>query len=202
MNKLIAMAVLTIVLLAQSVMADQFDTIKKRLAEVDCYFVRFVSVLSSSVFDTSDSSNGFATIARDGRYHIVLGSDVYSFDGKTTHAYSYATNQLIIENLDSGGIANKEISFLLRIDEYYVTQRRSNDREYKLVRKKGAAPANIPDSMTVILDSNRGGIMRIEYLDINDEPVTIDLLTQQFDVGCADSNFAPSYPDSAETIKL
>lgn len=191
-----------VMLLAQSAAADQFDVIKKKLAEADCYSVRFVSVLSSSVFKSKDSSNGFAQIARDGRYHIMLGNDVYSSDGRTSCAYSQSTNQLIIEKLDSGRVANKEISFLSRLDEYYVTQRGKGDKEYVLTRKKGAGAANVPDSMSVTIDSTQSRISRIEYLDINDEPVSIELLSQQFERNCADSVFAPAYPDSAETIKL
>jgi outer membrane lipoprotein-sorting protein len=182
--------------------ADQFDGIKKRIAEADCVSFEFLSVLSSSVFDTRDSSRGTAQIARDGRYVIVLGNDVYLCNGKSAYTYSPSTNQVIVEPLDSGRVASKEISFLTRLDEYYETRCIEANQKYRLTKKVDVSAGNIPDSMLVIIDTGRQQIDHIDYLDVNDEQVRVVLTEQKLDLECNDSVFVPAFPDSAETVKL
>ncbi len=195
--------VIQIVLLCcQSFAADQFDGIKKTLADADCCSFEFVSVLSSSVFDTKDTSRGTAQIARDGRYRIVLGSDIYLCDGAAAYTYSPVSNQVIVERLDSGRTANKEVSFLTRLDDYYTTRCLQPNRRYSLTRRAGTDGGNIPDSMVVTIDDNRRRIARLDYLDVNDEQVSIVLTAQRFGIACDDSIFAPAFPDSAETVKF
>jgi len=202
MKLLVTIIVMAVLLHSYSAGADQFDNIKKRIADAGCCSFDFISVLSSSVFDTKDSSRGKAHIARDGRYVVVLGKDVYLCDGKSTYTYSPSTNQVIVEPLDSGHIANKEISFLTRLDEYYVTQRVKANWEYRLTKKVGVSAGNIPDSMLVVIDADRQQIAHIDYLDVNDEQVSVVLIKQRLDSKCDDSVFLRAFPDSAETVKL
>ncbi|PWB75956.1 hypothetical protein C3F09_01465 [candidate division GN15 bacterium] len=187
---------------SNSIAADRFDAIKKKLADADCSSFKFVSILSSSVFDTKDSSRGTAQIAHDGRYRISLGADIYVCDGKSTYSYSPSTNQLVIQRLDSGSAVNKEISFLTRLDEYYTTQPVKPNQQYKLTRRAGLTAGNIPDSMLIVLDAGRQHIERIDYVDVNDEPVSIVLTDQKLNIKCDDRTFEPAFPDSAETVKL
>lgn len=189
-------------LFSLSTAADRFDSIKKELVDAGCCSFSFISVLSSSVFDTKDSSHGTAHIARDGRYQIVLGNDVYLCDGKSSYSYSPSTNQVIIEQLDSGHTVNKEISFLTRLDEYYITRCIKTNLQYALTKKTGVKAGNIPDSMLVTIDVEHRRIAHIDYFDVNDEQVSVVLLEQQLDSACGDSLFVPVFPDSAETVKL
>jgi len=202
MKLLAAIIVLAVTLNSFSAGADQFDGIKRRIAEADCCAFGFISVLSSSVFDTKDSSRGTAQIARDGRYVIVLGKDVYLCDGKSAYSYSPSTNQVIVEQIDSGHAADKEISFLTRLDEYYLTRCIQANQEYRLTKKVGVSASNIPDSMLVVIDADRQQIAHIDYLDVNDEQVRVVLIEQKLDPKCDDSVFVPAFPDSAETVKL
>src|SRR5512137_1242313 len=132
MKSVTAIVAQILLLCSLSTAADRFDSIKKSLAEADCCSFRFISVLSSSVFDTKDSSRGTAQIARDGRYMIVLGKDVYLCDGKSAYSYSPSTNQVVVEPLDSSRTVNKEISFLTRLDAYYVTRPIRTNQQYRL----------------------------------------------------------------------
>jgi outer membrane lipoprotein-sorting protein len=202
MRVIAAVIVIALVLITGAVRADQFDLIKKDIANADCCWFRFISILSSSVFETKDSSRGTALIARDGRYAISLGNDSYISDGKYAYTYSPTSNQAIISRLDSGRVANKEISFLTRLDQYYTTKCIKSDKRYYLMKKTGVDVQNIPDSMVITVDAVRKQIAAIDYYDINDEQVSVVLLEQNVTRGCNDSLFVPNFPDSAETVKL
>ena len=202
MRLIAAIVVIPVILTAGAVQADQFDQIKKNIAEADCCWYRFISILSSSVFDTKDSSRGTALIAQDGRYAITLGNDSYISDGKFAYTYSPTSNQAIISVLDSGRVANKEISFLTRLDKYYISRISKPNKEYHLTKRADVSVENIPDSMVVTVDAMRMQITRIDYLDINDEQVSVVILEQDLTKRCDDSLFVPVFPDSAETVKL
>jgi outer membrane lipoprotein-sorting protein len=197
-----AFIVVPLVLIGGAVRADRFDQIKRSISEADCCRFRFISILSSSVFETKDSSRGTAVIARDGRYAITLGADRYISDGEFAYTYSPTSNQAIVSRLDSGRTANKEISFLTRLDQYYTSTCVKPDKEYRLIKRAGSGVANIPDSMVVTVDAGRQRIIRLDYIDINDEQVSVVLLEQDISGKCRDSLFVPDFPDSAETVKL
>ena len=91
---------------------------------------------------------------------------------------------------------------MTRLDEYYVARCIKPNRQYRLVRKAKAGGGNIPDSMLVVVDAGRQQIAHIDYLDVNDEQVSVILIEQELGQKCNDSIFVPAFPDSAETVKL
>ena len=181
--------------------ADCFDRIKEELADASCVRIAFVSIVESEIFDVVDSTFGTAYIARDGRYHVRLGSDSYLYDGHFLHSYSEENNQVVVEQVDTIIAVGSTVSFITRLDEFYKTQRLKADREYRL-RKKSDSGGDLPDSMIVAIDPEKLRIVRLEYLDINEEPNTIILLEQSIDSICVQGEFEPAFPDSVEVLKL
>jgi outer membrane lipoprotein-sorting protein len=182
--------------------ADCFDQIKTRLASNQCTSIDFLSVLTSKVFKSQDTSRGTAYLSRDGRYHVTLDNDIYLCDGKLAYSYSASSNQVIVSPVDSSSSGGKELAFITRLDDYYKSRILKSNREYQLTRLATAKSGAIPDSLKVIVDSKKQRIVRIEYLDANDEKVNIILLEERRDDQCDDRRFVPNFPDSVETVKM
>ncbi len=180
---------------------DDFDRIKSRLAGAGCVRLEFVSIIESEIFDLVDSTSGTACLASDGRYHVTLGPDSYLYDGRLLYSFSYENNQVLIETVGDTTDYGREITFVTRLDEFYETFSLPTRERYRLLLRPGIA-GDLPDSMTVVISGDPPTIRRLEYYDINDEFNCIELLNQQLDATCADDDFTPAFPDSAETVKL
>ena len=46
---------------------DRFDDLKKELSSAECSYFEFISITESDIFESVDSINGSAWMARDGR---------------------------------------------------------------------------------------------------------------------------------------
>jgi outer membrane lipoprotein-sorting protein len=181
--------------------ADSFDEIKARLAKAGCNRFVFRSILQSSIFRQTDTTNGEAYIAADGRYRVTIGEDRYINDGRRLYSYSAAGNQVVEQKVDSTTAFSKEVSYLTRLDEFFKTSILKSDSEYRLVKKTGRMQ-NLPDSMHLVINRKALTIERFEYLDINDERVRIELLKQSSSETCTESLFEPDFPDSVERVRL
>jgi outer membrane lipoprotein-sorting protein len=186
---------------AGNLRADGFDRIKSRLAEAGCVRLDFISILESRIFRQTDSTTGSAYISRDGRYRVTVGSDEYLCDGGSLYGYSPENNQVTIQTVDSTNAFSREVSYVTRLDEFFTTSTIKPNRTYRLVRKS-TSMQNLPDSMTVTIDSRAQKILEIDYLDINDEPVRLVFTHQATDSTCTDSSFKPDFPDSVERVRM
>lgn len=179
-------------------MADSFDLIKKNMSEADCVALDFLSVISSDLFDSVDTTRGSAIIAKSGKYDIKLGLDRYSFDSLFSYSYSVENNQVIIE---SAGLEENQVSFITRLDEFYKTAIIVPDSAYFLTRF-GETNQDIPDSMIVFIDPVVQKIELIEYFDVNDDLNQIIIIFQDTEADCPSGSFTPVYPDSVERVRL
>ncbi|MEW5995897.1 MAG: hypothetical protein AB1744_16090 [Candidatus Zixiibacteriota bacterium] len=142
--------------------ADPFEIIKDRLAAAACTRIDFLSLLESDVFDLTDTVEGSAYVARDGRFHVTLGPDQYVNDLAYLYSYSSENNQVVIETVGNRDNVSKEISFVTRLDEFYQTESIQPGYSYRL-RKQGADESNTPDSLTVFIDRDSLLLKRLEY---------------------------------------
>jgi outer membrane lipoprotein-sorting protein len=181
--------------------ADRFDSIKADLARAECTEFEFISVIESEIFDQTDSTSGVAYIAHDGRYNVHVGRDQYLFDGTYLYSYSADNNQVVIEDVAAEDEISREISFITRLDQFYLSHPVNPDREYRLTKKKGVE-GDMPDSAVVFINSEDSKIDRLEYYDVNDELTVITILQQHSDSVCNEGQFKPAYPDSVERVKL
>ncbi|MDH3891587.1 MAG: outer membrane lipoprotein carrier protein LolA [candidate division Zixibacteria bacterium] len=181
--------------------ADRFEAVKTRLASAECVRLDFVNVIHSDIFDVVDSTFGSACLASDGRYRVRLGDDTYLYDGTDLHSYSRENNQVVIEAVNADSEAFSEVRFLTHLEEFFETQPQSSANSYRLLRRRDSV-GDLPDSMTVIIHSEKLQIDRLEFFDINDEFNTIELLHQQLDSVCTEVDFIPNFPDSVETVKM
>ena len=195
--------VLGIVALCHSATPDsgRFDAVKERLASAECVRLDFVNIIHSDIFDIVDTSFGSVCLASDGRYQVRLGDDTYLYDGRDLHSYSKENNQVVVETVDADSDAGSEVTFLMRLEELFETKAQQTANSYNLLRRKDSV-GDLPDSMTVIIDPEKLQIDRLEFYDINDEFNIIELLHQQLDSACTETDFAPNFPDSVETVKL
>jgi outer membrane lipoprotein-sorting protein len=184
-----------------AVAADRFAVIKTELAEAPCVRFEFLSIIESEIFDQTDTVEGEAYIARDGRYNVTIGTEQYLFDGDKLYSYSADNNQVVIESIDEKEETGSQISFITRLDEFYRTQVVTPGERYRLARKADVQ-GELPDSISVILSPQENRIARLEYFDVNDERNVIVILKQLPDTVCFDERFRPNFPDSVEKIKL
>lgn len=181
---------------------DPFQRVKQELAEAVCARFDFVGILESDIFDEVDSTYGTAYLAKDGRFRVEMGEEVYLYDAQYLYTYSPENNQVTIESIADDEELGKEILFLTHLDELYTTAF-LKPGVYRLKKKERTSERDeIPDSLTVFLTPNQRRIERLEYLDINDERNTILILKQHIDSVCDDDIFVPDFPDSVERVKL
>jgi hypothetical protein len=202
MHKSNAGRLIPILILSSIVLiAADFNSVKKNLTDADCTYFAFLTIIESRVFEVADSSYGNAYIARDGRYKITVGPDVYLYDGDTLYTYFWENKQVIIEQPDSGDLVASEISFVVKLDEWYDSKALKQSDSWQLVRKQNIE-GDIPDSMVITANADSPEIKQIEYFDINQDLNRIKILKQQADSSCIDRNFLPDFPDSVEKVRL
>jgi len=183
------------------VAGEDFAVIKANLARPGCHLFEFLSIVRSEVFDEVDTARGIAYISSDGRYNIQIADESYLNDLVCTYSYSESTGQVIVEkNESSTPPTGEEISFVLRMDDFYVTYP-AGKQTYRLLKHKDASTA-YPDSLVVRIDSAGERLEQLEYFDVNEELTRIVVLAQAYEQDCDTLRFVPSYPDSVEVIKL
>lgn len=178
-----------------------YETVKAELGSAACVRIEFVSILHSEVFDVVDSVFGVADIARDGRFAIRVGSDEILFDGEHLYTYAPSSNQVIIEQPDDNLFAGSEIAVVTRLDEFYAATPLAPGKTYRLARKS-PGHSELPDTLTLSLTDDGAALEQFDFRDINDDRNVIRILEQVTSDGCRDSLFLPSFPDSAERVKL
>lgn len=181
--------------------AGDFKKTKQNLSQFNCAYFEFLSTIDSKIFDVIDSAHGEAYIAKDGRYSVEIGPDIFIFDGDTLYSYFWSNNQVIIEKPDPGDPVSSEISFVMKLNEWYDSKALKEKDLYKLTRKKDIG-GDIPDSMTIKINDQTSDIEIIEYFDINGDLNRIEILNQKLDSLCHDSKFRPNFPDSVEKIRI
>lgn len=178
-----------------------FDQTKKKLTASNCIYFEFLNTIDSKVFDVIDSAYCIAYIANDGRFRVEVGPDYYVYDGDTMYSYFWENNQVIIENPDPSDPIAAEISFVMKLDEWYDSKSMKEKNAYKLTKKKDLG-GDIPDSMVIRIDDKSADIKTIEYHDINGDLNRIQIIEQVIDSTCNSSRFVPDIPDSTEKIRL
>lgn len=181
---------------------DRFDDLKKKLSSAKCSHFEFVCITESDIFESVDSINGSAWMARDGRYSVNLGTDKYLFDGELLYTYSAENEQVVIEKVDPEHNAlGAEVSFIIHLDEYYRSRVIQPDREYTLFRLD-SAQTSIPDTLQLFLDVQTGRISRLIYYDENKDRQQILISAQKLYDRCQPESFNPKWPDGTEIVKL
>lgn len=195
---LILSSLLSVSSLAQ---VDALEDIKRRMSQADCCRFEFISILESDLFDSVDSTLGWAEIAGDGQYRLAIGPDEYLRIDDKLYAYSKENNQVTIERVGQTDPAGEGISFITRLDTFYKTEILKAGREYRLERLDGVAD-NMPMVMTLFLTAGAGELDRLEYFDQNDDLNRIVFIASTYLPACDGSVLEPRYPDSTEIIKL
>lgn len=180
---------------------DKFDSLKARMRVAKCSNFEFMSIIESEVFSSVDSIVGSAWIAKDGRYSIRLGDDQYLFDGKLLHSYSSDNEQVVVEKIDSGTTVGNEVSFIVRLDEFYISTTHIRNREY-ILRKKPDQNGNYPDSLRLYLDAVSGSLTKFTYFDENEDRNSIIIEKMELKNDCPDSLFEAVWPDGTDIVKL
>ncbi|MEE8149276.1 MAG: hypothetical protein V3T75_02370 [candidate division Zixibacteria bacterium] len=180
--------------------SDALEAVKAKFSNGDCSHFEFANIIESKIFGVIDTIHGSAYIAKDGRYNIEIGSDVFLYDGSLLYTYFLETNQLIIEKPDSGILVSDEISFVIKLDEWYDSKANSKN-SFALTKKEGVK-GDIPDSLELITNSADSSIVEIRYIDINEDLNRVKFLSQKTDSSCSAKGFEPNFPDSVEKVKL
>ena len=193
-----------VLLLAQSSLAlpgaDALDAVKSKFSGGECSYFEFANIIESKIFGVIDTIYGSAYIARDGRYKIEIGSDVFLYDGLLLYTYFFETNQVIIEQPDSGKLVSDEISFVIKLDEWYDSK--ANSKNSYALKKKEGIEGDIPDSLELITNNEDSTIAEIRYFDINEDINRVKFLKQKTDSSCSARRFEPDFPNSVEKVKL
>ncbi len=180
---------------------DRFETAKEALAAGSCTRIEFLSIIESDIFDQVDTARGSADIARDGRYRIVVGDDEYLSTGDSLYSYSARHRQVTVEALTGGIDRSTEISFVIRLDDFFKTVIIHPDSVYRLIRTS-VDVVGLPDSLVLFMRTDTSAIDRIEYLDVNGELNRIVFLSIVPSPECTPGRFEPDFPDSVDVIRL
>lgn len=179
---------------------DKFAAIKKALSGAQCVELEFVLVIESDIFDTIDSTQGSALLASDGRFVARLASDVYWQDSSHLYCYSNETNQVTVDKA-SRGDQGSSLPLVTHLDSLYVTKVLEKNHSY-LLHRRAEIKGDIPDTMTVVIDTITNMITELSFRDINDELNRILIQKQITDAPCDPKRFEPDYPDSADVVRM
>jgi len=180
--------------------SDALEAVKSKFSSGDCTYFEFANIIESKIFGVIDTIHGSAYIAQDGRYKIEIGSDVFLYDGSLLYTYFLETNQLLIEKPDSGKLVSDEISFVIKLDEWYDSK--ANSKNSYALKKKEGVEGDIPDSLELITNIADSTIVEIRYIDINEDLNRVKFLKQKTDSSCSAKGFEQDFPDSVEKVKL
>lgn len=180
---------------------DRFVVVKQEMSEAPCYEIKFLSIVESDVFNSVDTTEGEAYIALDGRYSVEIGGDRYVYDREFLYTYSKEQNQVTIEAFDYRNAPVEEVTFIVRLDEYYQTSVIEKNREYRLLRIDSTA-ADLPDSLRLFLKPGKSEIERLEFFDLNEDLNRIVFRSQKAKSECKDKELYLDYPDDASVIRL
>ncbi|MFH1687304.1 MAG: outer membrane lipoprotein carrier protein LolA [bacterium] len=190
----------TVCLVSAAASSDSFPSILRTLSEAPCVELEFVAVIESDVFGSIDSTEGSASLARDGRFRAQLGAETYWQDSLHLYSYSIETNQVIVEKVKPAD-GTDAWPLLTRLDSLYTSEVIRADYRYRLRRRVGVE-ADIPDSMIVTIDSTTSMIVQLSFFDINGELNRILIQKQTTDGPCDPERFKPDYPDSADVVRM
>jgi len=182
---------------------DRFAALKKQMSDAACCRFEFLSIVESQVFDAVDTTRGSALIARDGRYRIEIGHDMYLNDGHYLYSYSRPNNQVTVEVVNPDVIPTDEISFVTRLDEFYSTRKLTQDSLYRL-SLLDSSYTSLPDSMDAVVTivSGSARLKSLKYRDLNDDKNEVVFTGQFFSSSCGTDAFLADFTDSVEVIKL
>lgn len=200
MRQMILMGAAVVLLATTAFADDPFETIKREMGDADCNRFEFLSILESDVFESCDTVIGEAYLGQDGRYNIMLGADEYTFDGELLYSYSGDQQQVTLERVDYATGGQEQVSFIVRLDEFYTTSPGKKKRTYELTRRD-SVNAQIPEQMTVHLNT-KGRIDRLEYFDDNEDFNRIIILKHEMPETCDPGRFTPDYPETVERIRM
>ena len=202
MAKILVIAVLVVSLCGGvSLAEDHLERVKKSMSEAQCCEFKFLSIVESDVFNSADTTEGEAYIALDGRYSVEIGDDRYVYDREFLYSYSKEQNQVTIEPFDHGNAPVEEVTFIVRLDDYYRTHEVTRDREYRLVRIDSSA-AGLPDSLVLYLKSGKAEIERLEFFDLNEDLNSIVFHSQEAKAECDADKLYLDIPEDAGVIRL
>jgi len=180
---------------------DQFEEIKKELAQAKCVRIKFLSIYHSEVFESVDTTYGDGVMANYGYYDINLGPDRYTYDGDYLWSYSSENQQVTKEKVNNQNDMAREMSFITRLDDYYKATTKKSGMIYFLT-KINSESLMIPDSMTLYLKENSKQIDKIEYIDENKDLNQIIFKDISLINDCEKEIFIPSFSETVEIIKL
>ncbi len=198
--KTIYKSIVIFIILSVQINAGSFKAIKNKLAQAECVEIDFLTILESSIFESVDSADGTALISNNGNYIIHLADDIYAKDEKYIYSYSPETEQVLMEKYDSENSNIDEIIFITQLDKYYHTKNTTDKNKFFLTKKNNYR-GNLPDSMTVLINSELNLLEQINYFDVNDELNRI-VINEIITKTCKESELIPEFPDSAERVKL
>ncbi|MCP4684381.1 MAG: outer membrane lipoprotein carrier protein LolA [bacterium] len=203
MVKTIVVAALTasLCLGGVSLAEDRLEQVKKSMSESQCYEIKFLSIVESDVFNSVDTTKGEAYLSLDGRYSVKIGTDRYVYDREFLYSYSKEQNQVTIEPFDHRNAPIEEVTFIVRLDEYYETHTVKRDREYRLLRIDTTG-ADLPDSLRLFLEPKKAKIDRIEFFDLNEDLNSIVFRSQKAKSKCSNKKLFLDYPDDASVIRM
>jgi len=179
---------------------EPLEELKSRMAQAECNHLEFLSLVESSVFETTDTVAGEAWLAEKGQFNVHLGADQYLGVDRKLFSYSTENNQVTVEDLPENDIRSEQLSFLTRLDEFFTTAILDPGRKYQL-DIKDTTDADLPHLIHIYL-SNEGQLDYLEYSDVNDDLNRIRFLRHKILSDCSKDIFTPNFPDSVEIIRL
>ena len=180
---------------------DPLIGILDQMDSAACCQFEFLSILESEVFASVDSASGLAYIARDGRYRVSIGQDLYLQTEDELYSYSRENNQVTVEKVGDRTGRQEEIPFITRLDEFYDIVPVTIGEEYDLTLAVGEE-STLPEQMRLFIDTGTMCLRSLEFRDVNDDLNRIEFIAHSSFDTCDSSLLSPHFPDSVQVIRL
>lgn len=169
---------------------DIIEKVQDKYKKTNTVIAKYSQTVKFKLSKIEHSINGTLYLKKDKKYRIETNDQVFITDGVTSWAFTYKTNQLVIDNFKEDKNSISPDKFLIEYPEDYysnlIGKSKVNNQdvyELKLIPKNSN---NFIKSMKVWIDDDEWFIRKIEWIDLNDNVTTY--IVKKIDVNIEISN--------------
>jgi len=179
--------------------------VQKKYKDIEHFSARFSQVERFAMTGSVNETSGKIFVKGGVKYRLETEDRIIVTDGKTTWNYTYMYNQVTIANMDKNDIVllPRDLIFNLPKDYYasYIGEESINDIKHLIIKldPKEEVKGYIKTMKLWIVEDNYQ-ISKIEYSDLNDNPTTFVVQSQDHKTKLDDNLFIFEAPEDCEIV--
>ena len=182
------------------------STVEEKYRSIKDLSTNFTRTLKSEIFEAEKKTKGKMYLKNPDKFRIETKDEVIVTDGKFLWSYSEQNEQVIKSKLDRSKNVFKPNQYLSNFREEYKARLTGDEKIDKTKCYKLTLTPKKEDlfitKMTIWVDKRNLLAKKIEYMDVNDNQITLLFDHIKTDVGIKDSKFVFNAPEGVEELDL